>query len=153
MRILIGWMASLAFAAALLAQTPDRGAIEKAVLETGAQMTRAAESLDIDRLFSFMLPNDQGSIVQYGNVFLTREQALAQTKQNLRGIRKLEYRWNQQHVTVVSPGVALLVSEGESLATTEQGETFSAPFAQTLVMVLKDGQWKVLHAHQSGPRR
>jgi uncharacterized protein (TIGR02246 family) len=153
MRILIGWTASLAFAAALLAQSADRGAIEKAVLETSAQMTKAAENLDIDRLFSFMLPNDQGSIVQYGNVFLTREQALTQTRQTLRGIRKLAYRWNQQHVTVVAPGVALLVSEGESQATTEQGETFSAPFAQTLVMVLKDGQWKVLHAHQSGPRR
>ena len=32
-----------------------RAAIEKAVLEVNAQMTRAAEDRDIDRLFSFML--------------------------------------------------------------------------------------------------
>src|ERR1035441_11065360 len=41
-----------------------RAAIEKAVLEVNAQMTRAAEDRDIDRLFSFMLANDRGSIVQ-----------------------------------------------------------------------------------------
>jgi uncharacterized protein (TIGR02246 family) len=153
MQVLIHWMAPLAFAATLFAQTPDRVAIENAVLETSAQMTRAAENLDADRLFSFMLPNDRGSIVQYGNVLLTREQALAQTKENLRGISKLEYRWKQQYVTVVSPTVALLVAEGESHVTTGQGETFSTPFAQTLVLVLTGGQWKVLHAHQSAALR
>ncbi len=146
-------MVSLALAATLFAQTQDRVAIEKAVLETNAQMTRAAENLDVDRLFSFMLPNDKGSIVQYGSVLLTREQALAQARENLRGISKLEYRWRQQYVNVISPTVALLVSEGESRATTEQGETFSTPFAQTLVLVLTGGQWKVLHAHQSAALR
>src|ERR1035438_3818747 len=71
-------MRSLALCAALFAATAAafaghqeteltasaRTAIEKAVLEVNAQMTRAAEDLDIDRLFSFMLPNDRGSIIR-----------------------------------------------------------------------------------------
>ena len=153
MHILIRWAAPVVFAATLLAQAPDRAAIEKAVLETNAQMTKAAEDLDIDRLFSYMLENDNGSIVQYGNVMLTREQALAQVKSNLRGISKLVYRWKQQRVTVAAPTVAVLVAEGESEVTTSQGETFAAPFAQTVVFVLTDGRWKALHAHQSAPVR
>ena len=138
-------------AAAAFVHAQDRAAIEKAVLETSAQMTRAAENLDVDRLFSFMLPNDRGSIVQYGNVLQTREQALAQTREGFRGIRSVEYRWKRQQVTVISPTVALLVSEGEAHMTTEQGASFSRSFAQSLVFVLTDGQWKVLHAHQSAP--
>jgi uncharacterized protein (TIGR02246 family) len=131
----------------------DRAAIEQAVLAANAQMTRAAEDLDADRLFSFMLDTDKGSVIQNGNLLLTREQALARVKNNFRGIRKLEYRWNQLHVTVVTPTVAILVAQGDSSATTGQGETFGTPFAQTLVFVLRDGQWKVLHAHQSSPPR
>ena len=39
-------------------------------------------------------------------------------------------------VTVISPTVALLVSEGESSAITGDGQTFVTPLAQTLVLVL-----------------
>ena len=144
-------LAALAVGATAFAHAQDRAAIEKAVIETSAQMTRAAENLDVDRLFSFMLPNDRGSIVQYGNVLQTREQALAQTRESFRGIHSIEYRWKRQQVTVISPTVALLVSEGEAHMTTEQGASFSRSFAQSLVFVLADGQWKVLHAHQSAP--
>src|ERR1035441_9834081 len=87
-------MRTLALCAALFAATAfagpqeselrasGRAAIEKAVLEVNAQMTRAAEDRDIDRLFSFMLPTDRGSIIQSGNLFLTREEALATVKRN-----------------------------------------------------------------------
>ncbi len=78
------------FISALSAGSPEgeltasaRAAIEKSVLEVNAQMTRAAEDRDIDRLFSFMLANDRGSIIQSGNLFETRENALAAVKRQL----------------------------------------------------------------------
>src|SRR4030095_14795948 len=55
----------------------DRDAIEKAVLEANAQMTHAAEDRDINRLFSFMLPNERGSIIQSGRPFPTPQQGPA----------------------------------------------------------------------------
>jgi len=131
----------------------EREAIEKSILETSAQMTQAGEARDIDRLFGFMLDTDRGSVIQNGRILLTRAEALEQTKKNIGGISKIEYRWKQQHVTVLSPTVALLISEGETSAATEQGQSFTAPFAQTIVFVLADGHWKALHAHQSSPRR
>jgi uncharacterized protein (TIGR02246 family) len=143
----------LAFGPLLLAAPKDTSAIEKAVLETHAQMIQAAQAVDVDRLFGFMLETDKGSLIQNGKLLLTREEAREQVRANLRGIRKIEYRWKHEHVMVVSPTIAVLTAEGESSATTEQGETFSAPFAQTVVFVLTGGQWKVLHAHQSSPRR
>ena len=131
----------------------ERAAIERSILEASAQMTQAGEARDIDKLFGFMLETDKGSVIQNGRVLLTREEALEQTKKNMSGISRIEYRWKQQHVTVVSPTVALLVAEGESSVTTEQGQSFTAPFAQTVLFVLSDGRWKALHAHQSSPRR
>jgi ketosteroid isomerase-like protein len=130
-----------------------RAAIERAVLEANAQATRAAQSLDVDALFGYMLDTDKGSVTQNGAILRTREEARAQVRQGMRGVRSIEYRWRNQYVTVLSPTIALLVAEGESTATTDDGSTFTTPFAQTNVFVLTDGQWKILHAHRSSPPR
>jgi hypothetical protein len=134
---------------------PGRAAIEKAVLEVNAQMTRAAEDRDIDRLFSFMLANDRGSIIQSGNLFLTREEALATVKRSFLAVAAIKYRWKRQLVTVISPTTALLVCDGESEIRTAQDppSTFVTPFAQTVLFVLTDGKWKALHAHNSAVPR
>ena len=141
--------------AAAFAQTRDSAAIEKAVLEVNAQMTRAAEDLDIDRLFSFMLANDRGSIIQTGTLLLTREEALAIVKGNFQGVAAVKYHWKRQLVTVLSPTTALLVCDGEPEVRTAQDPpaTFIAPFAQSVLFVLTDGKWKALHAHHSAVRR
>jgi uncharacterized protein (TIGR02246 family) len=130
----------------------DAKSVEEAVLAVHAEMTRAGEAGDADRLFSYMLDTDKGSVIQSGVVLATRQEALERVRDNLRGIRGIQYRWQRQLVTVLSPEVALLTAEGESVVTTTAGVTFTAPFAQTVVFVLRDGAWKAIHAHQSSPR-
>ena len=155
MRVLI---ICAAFCAAVLGSpqesglTPsDRDAIEKAVLEANAQMTHAAEDRDIDRLFSFMLPNEHGSIIQSGKLFPARDEAHAIVKRNFQGVADIRYRWKRQLVTVISPTTALLVCDGDAEIRTAQDppSTFVTPFAQSVLFVLADGKWKALHAHQS----
>jgi hypothetical protein len=131
----------------------ERASIEKSVLEVNVEMTRAAEARDIDRLFSFMLPNERGSIAQSGFLFLTREDAHSTVKRNFNNIAKVEYRWKRQMVTVLSPDTAVLVADGESVATFADGTSATTPFAQTVVFVRRDGAWKALHAHQSTSAR
>jgi len=126
--------------------------IEDAVLAVSAQMTSAGEAVDADRLFSYMLDTDKGSVIQNGVVMVTRQEALERVRSNLRGISKIQYRWKSQYVRVLSPEVAVLAAEGESTATTTAGDTFTTPFAQTVVFVLEAGSWKAVHAHQSSPR-
>jgi ketosteroid isomerase-like protein len=122
------------------------------VLAAHAEMTRAGETVDADRLFSFMLDTDKGSVIQNGVFLVTRDEALQRVRANLRRISKIEYRWTRQYVTALSPEAALLTAEGESTATTADGRTFTTPLAQTVVFVMREGHWKVIHAHQSSPR-
>lgn len=165
---LLGALVLVLVAAAAVAQAPPRppgaastgigqtGAsktIEQAVLAVSADMERAAAAGDVDRLFSFMVDTDKGSIVQNGEFLTTRHEALQRVKANLQRISRVEYRWRQQHVTVLLADVALLTAEGESTATTTDGQVFTVPFAQTVVFVLREGRWKGLHAHQSSSQR
>ena len=138
--------------AATVGAAEARG-IEEAVLAVNAEMTKAGEALDADRLFGYMLDTDKVSVIQNGVVMTTRQEALERVRGNLRGLAAVRYDWTRQCVTVLSPEVAVLAAEGQSTATTAAGQTFTTPFAQTLVFVLKDGAWKAIHAHQSAPRR
>jgi len=123
--------------------------VQKAVLARLAEIQSAAENLDPDKVFSFVMENDAGALAQNGRLFLTRQEALESTKRGFQRLQKIEYRFDQQHVTLLSPTIALATGEGSSTATAEDGGTMSTRFAQSVVFVLTNGEWKVFHAHRS----
>jgi ketosteroid isomerase-like protein len=125
--------------------------IQKAVLARLAEIQNAAQALDSDKVFSFVLENDAGALAQNGKLFLTRKEALESTRQGFQRLQKVDYRFDQQYVTLLSQTVALATGEGSSSATTEDGRTFTTRFAQSVVLVLTNGEWKVFHAHRSFP--
>ena len=130
----------------------QRSAIEKAVLEANARMTQASNGLDVDKFFAFILDSDKGSVIQDGTLFKTRAEALETVRAGFQAVSKMDRRYDQTYVTVISPQVALLCGTGSSTATLSDGRTLmSSPFAVSLVFVLRDGQWKVLHGHYSTP--
>jgi uncharacterized protein (TIGR02246 family) len=126
-------------------------AIEKAVLKTHIQMSQADNSLDADKFFSYILDFDKGLIIQDGRLFKTRQEAYEAVKEGFEGISQLKRTYEQTYVTVISPEAALLTARGTSTVTLSDGQTFSGPFAVSLVYVLRDGHWKVLHGHYSVP--
>jgi hypothetical protein len=132
-------------------QDSTSGDIEKAVLARLADIENAAQELDPDKVFSFVLENDKGALIQNGRLLLTRADALESTKRGFEGLQKVSYTFYRQHVTVLSPTVALVVSDGSSSFTIDDGRTFMTPFAQTVVFILTGGAWQVLHAHRSFP--
>lgn len=126
-------------------------AIEKAILKVHSEMKKAAENRNVEALYDFVLDTDKGVIIEDGRLSRTRQEALDSTKRGLQGMTDLSYTYNQKYITVISPTVALWVGEGASSATIEDGRKISVPFAETIVFVQRDGQWKVLHAHRSLP--
>ncbi|OHB57037.1 MAG: hypothetical protein A2173_09650 [Planctomycetes bacterium RBG_13_44_8b] len=149
----------LVFVSAVLAAQSSTGnmsleqqqAIEKAVLKTHEQMNQAESNLDADKFFSYILDFDKGLIIQDGRLFKTRREAYETVKQGFEGISQLKRTYEQTYVTVISPETVLLVAQGISTVTLSDGRVFSGPFAVSLVYVLRDGQWKVLHGHYSIP--
>ena len=144
----------LAGATVAQAQSSDSSVppeIRKALLARLAEVQTAAESLDADRVFSFVLENNEGALAQNGRVFLTRKEALESTRQGFQRLRRITYQLDEQHITMLSPTVALVTGEGSSTATTVDGRTFTNRFAQSVVFVFAQGEWKVFHSHRSFP--
>lgn len=125
--------------------------IEKTVLKTYEQMNQADSNLDADKFFSYILDFDKGLIVQDGRLFKTRQEAYETVKKGFEGISQLKRTYEQTYVTAISPETVLLVAQGTSTVTLSDGQVFNGPFAVSLIYVLRDGQWKVLHGHYSIP--
>jgi len=123
--------------------------VQKAVLARLVEIQAAAQALDPDKVFSFVMENDAGALAQNGRLLLTRKEALEATKQGFQRLQKVDYRFDQQHVTALSPTIALATGEGTSSATTDDGRTITTRFAQSVVLVLTNGEWKVFHSHRS----
>jgi uncharacterized protein (TIGR02246 family) len=128
-------------------------AIEKAVLEVNAKMTEAEKNRDMDKFFSFILDFDKGCIIQDGALFKTRKEALDAVKTGFQRLSKVERKYDQTYVTVISSEAALLTGTGTVVATTSDGQTAGGPFAVSMVLVVRDGQWKVLQGHYSTPNQ
>ena len=130
-------------------KNPTSADFRKAVLARLGEIQNAAQALDPDKVFSFVVENDAGVLAQNGKLFLTRQEALESTKEGFQRLQKVQYRFEQSHVTLLSPTVALATGEGSSSATANDGRTFNTRFAQSVVFLLTNGEWKVFHAHRS----
>ena len=136
---------------ASLNSTPPE--IKKTVLARMNEIQAAAEALDADKVFTFVLEDDVGVIAQNGRVFMTHSNALESTRQSFESLRRadarLEYHFDQQRVTLLSPSLALVVGEGTTSVSTADGRNSKTQFAQSVLLLRTNGDWKVLHAHRS----
>jgi hypothetical protein len=144
-------VAAVALSQAQSGSSTSTAVVQKAVLARLAEIQSAAQALDADKVFSFVMENDEGALAQNGRLMLTRSEALESTRRGLQGLQKVSYRFDAQHVTLLSPTVALAVGEGESSATSKSGATSDTHFVQSVVFVLTNGDWKVFHSHRSFP--
>ena len=126
---------------------------EQEIRDCLLKIKQAAETLDSDSLFSLVLENNKGASVEDGHFFLTRTQALNFTKRRFQGVKEVKYEFDQEHITMLSDDLALVVSDGKSHCELEDGRIFDSRFSQTVILKRVEGKWKILHAHSSIPPR
>jgi hypothetical protein len=126
----------------------QKKSIEKEILKVHEEMKKAGEKLDADTLFKYVLDTND-VIIETGELRNTRKEAYEITKQGFQRIKALSYNYSHKNTNVISPTIALFTGSGTTTATFEDGLNITIKFAETIVFVLRDSQWKVLHAHRS----
>ncbi|NJD08903.1 MAG: hypothetical protein FIB01_00170 [Gemmatimonadetes bacterium] len=147
----LGCLASSAGAQTVPTGTLPQDSIEAAVRALHARMQQAAEQLNADALYGYVLDTDTPPIIESGFLYPDRATALANTGAALRQLTRISYQYTRTHVTVLSPTLALWIGEGSATATRSDGSEFGGPFAETMLCELRDGRWQVRHAHRSSP--
>jgi ketosteroid isomerase-like protein len=125
-------------------------AAEKAVLETHAALIAVAENRDVETMFSYILENDKGAIIQDGQL-MSRQEALEQIRRGFGRVTQIDYDFKQRNIKMLSPTIALMTASGTTTSTIDTGESFTSTFANTSVFVRQDDGWKIIHGHHSIP--
>jgi hypothetical protein len=102
-------------------------------------------------LYGYVLDGATPPIIENGRLADTRAAALTRTTQGFQALTSLGYTYTRESITVLSPSTALWVGAGTASVILDDGRHIDAPFAETVVFVQRDGQWRVLHAHRSAP--
>jgi hypothetical protein len=130
-----------------------QGDVEAAIRAVHAQMRQPAERLDAGALYAHVLDGETPPIIEDGRLVETRAAALARTAQGFEALTSVRYTYTRESVTALSATTALWIGAGTTSAVLADGRQIDAPFAESIVFVQRDGQWKVLHAHRSVPNR
>jgi hypothetical protein len=125
---------------------PKMAAVESEVLAVHEQMIKAAEALDTEKMFQYILDSEE-TVIQNNDRIENRQQAMQSVSKSFEGVRKLQYHIKQRQVTVLSPTMAEMTVKGKSVMITDDNRVFTTPFSQTLRFVLTDGEWKIQYAH------
>jgi hypothetical protein len=126
-------------------------AIEASIRSSLGEMRAAAERMDAEALYAFVLDTRVPPIIENGVLASTRQLALERTARGFVGLASLSYSYDHESIEMLSPTTALWIGGGTASAKLEDGRELSAPFAETVVLVEYAGLWKVLHAHRSVP--
>ena len=116
-------------------------------------MRDAAERMESEALFAFVLDTRVPHVIENRTLASTRRVALERTTLGLQGIASLSYAYAHESIVMLSETTALWIGSGTTSARLEDGRELSIPFAETIVLVEDAGRWKVLHAHRSVPNR
>jgi ketosteroid isomerase-like protein len=132
---------------------PPSPAAEMAIRRSLAEMRTAAERMDAEALYAFVLDTRVPPVIENGELAATRQVALERTTLDFQGLASLAYAYEQESIVLLSATTALWIGSGTARARLEDGRELSVPFAETVVLLEDAGRWKVLHAHRSVPNR
>ena len=130
----------------------ELSAIQHQVLQTHRKTVQVTETVGPKALFAYVLDNE-GVIIQNGQFYKNRQDALSDTERGFEGVKTIEYTFDHEVVEVLSPDKALLKASGTATIQTNNGREFRTPLSQTVVFTQTPDGWKILHAHHSTPTR
>ena len=111
----------------------------------------AASAVDIDSMAPLSNDHNLGWI-DSGHFFPSADEQMSAVRE---GFSRLQRQENQEpkelRIAVLAPDVAVLTALANWTAYFKDGTTFTSDFAHTWVAEKIDGEWKMIHAHQSVP--
>lgn len=126
--------------------------VEKEVNAHFLSMLEAAEALDNDKLDTGVDDSLKAGFVSNNVYYKDFAKLLSVVKANSIGVSKQEITINTKKITELSADMAILTCNGTAKASLDDGRELSVNFCWSFVYKKKNGDWKVIHSHQSASR-
>ena len=151
-----GIIAALAAAALVVACQPaaltdaDRAAIVEEITQLYAEHSAAINAGDAEAWLAYFEPGDDFRMAFHGEL-MDWSAMEATTREMFEGLSDIQFSWPGNHIHVLSRDVAIVTSLWEWSFAGLDGAVESDGGTWTVVLVKKDGAWKIVNASETFP--
>jgi len=152
-----GTIAALAAAALVVACQPaaltdaDRAAIEEEITQLYAEHTAAINAGDAEAWLAYFEPGDDFRMAYHGEL-MDWSAMEATTAESFEGLSDIQFSWLGNHVHVLSRDVVIVTSLWHWSSVDADGVAGEGGGTWTVVLVKKDGAWKIVNASETFPQ-
>src|SRR4030042_436811 len=125
----------------------DKKAVETEIHQFMASVEAVMESPSPDEYFNNLLQTDELAVASQGQLFTNPAVVRDTINKHLGIIEKQSIKTNAEKIYVINKEAAVLSAAKVTTITFKNGAQLTMPYAWTLLIVKKDGEWKIAHAH------
>jgi uncharacterized protein (TIGR02246 family) len=128
----------------------ERTAIEKEITELYESVMEASENVDISATASIISDEYNLGFIDSGEFFNNSQDITEVFKEGFSKLERQETLDRKEYrLAVLAPDIVVGTDQTKTAVYHKDGSVFTGNFALTFVIVKIDGEWKVIHSHQS----
>ena len=125
----------------------DKKAVETEIHQFMDSVETVMESPKPDKYFNYFLHTDELAVASMGQLF-TKPAALRDTINKHMGMmEKQTIKTNAEKIYIINKEAVVMSAAKVTTITFKNGAQISMPYAWTMLLVKRDGEWKIAHIH------
>ena len=125
----------------------DKKAVETEIHQFMTSVEAVMESASPDEYFNNFLQTDELAVASQGQLFTNPAVVRDTINKHLGMVEKQSIKTNAEKIYVVNKEAAVLSAAKVTTITFKNGAQITMPYGWTLLIVKRDGKWKIAHAH------
>ena len=125
----------------------DKKAVETEIHQFMTSVEASLQTPSPDEYFNYFLQTDELAVASQGQLFTNPAAVRDTINKHLGMMEKQSIKTNTEKIYVVNKEAAVLSAAKVTTITFKNGAQITMPYAWTLLIVKRDGKWKIAHAH------
>lgn len=125
----------------------DKKLVEAEILEFMDSLVVAFNSVSADNVFKYFLQTEEFVVATQGQLIVNPSSVLDTMKVHMAVMEKQVNKPVMDKIFVISKDAAVISTSKVTTITFKSGGEVTMPYALTMLLVKRDGKWKIAHYH------
>lgn len=125
----------------------DKKIVETEIYQFMDSLVDAFNSVSAERVFSYMLQTDELAIATQGSLMANPLDILDTMKVHLSGMLRQDNKPVMDKIFVINKDAAVISTSKVTTITFKNDSQITMPYALTMLLVKREGKWKIAHYH------
>jgi ketosteroid isomerase-like protein len=125
----------------------DKKLVETEIHQFMDSLDAAFESVSPDRVFNYFLQTDEFVVASQGNLMTNPSALLDTMKVHMAFMKNQVAKPIAEKIFIISKDVVVISTSKVATVTLKNESQFTVPYALTMLLVKRDGKWKIAHYH------